>query len=115
MGLDMVELVMAYEEEFGVQIPDAAAANMATPRDVIDWLVAAQDRGEFYQPPPVVKPSWWAPRHRDRCWPGADPARPKLTRDEIAAGVRQRTLDQLGIRPAQYREDARFVEDFGAD
>jgi acyl carrier protein len=113
MGLDTVELVMAWEEEFGVPIPDAAAATMATPRDVIDWLVAAQDRGEFYQPAPEVKQSWWAPRPRH--WPGADPARPKLTRDEIAAGVRERTLEQLGIRPTQYREDARFVEDFGAD
>jgi hypothetical protein len=39
MGLDAVELVMAYEEEFGVAITDAAAGRMRTPRDVIDYFV----------------------------------------------------------------------------
>lgn len=39
MGLDGVELVMAYEEEFGVSITDPAAARMLTPRDVVDYLV----------------------------------------------------------------------------
>ncbi len=36
MGLDTVELVMAFEEEFEVDIPDADAAHMLTPRLVID-------------------------------------------------------------------------------
>lgn len=38
MGLDLVELVIRTEEEFGVQIPDAVAANLITPRNVIDYL-----------------------------------------------------------------------------
>jgi hypothetical protein len=40
MGLDTVELVMAFEERFGVSIPDAVAAELVTPRHVIDYLMA---------------------------------------------------------------------------
>ena len=40
MGLDTVELVMAFEEKFGVSIPDAATAKLVTPRDVVDYLMA---------------------------------------------------------------------------
>lgn len=36
MGLDSVELVMAFEEEFGISIPDEAAASMLTPAAAID-------------------------------------------------------------------------------
>jgi len=43
MGLDSVELVMAFEEAFGVAIEDAEAAKMITPRDVILYIV--QNRG----------------------------------------------------------------------
>jgi len=38
MGLDSVELVIAYEEAFGISIPDAVASEMRTPRDVIDCV-----------------------------------------------------------------------------
>lgn len=38
MGLDSVELVMAIEEEFGVEIPDADAGLMYTVGDVYEWL-----------------------------------------------------------------------------
>lgn len=38
MGLDSVELLMAIEEEFGVEIPDSAASTMYTVGDVYDWL-----------------------------------------------------------------------------
>lgn len=39
MGLDSVELVLAYEDAFGMQIPDEAAAQMQTPRDVINYVL----------------------------------------------------------------------------
>jgi hypothetical protein len=45
MGLDTVELVMAFEEKFGVQIPDAVTAELVTPRDVTDYLMAAGASG----------------------------------------------------------------------
>ena len=37
-SLDIVELVMAFEEEFGVEIPDDAAETMATVKDAIDYI-----------------------------------------------------------------------------
>jgi acyl carrier protein len=37
-SLDIVELVMAFEEEFGVEIPDDAAEKIATVRDAIEYI-----------------------------------------------------------------------------
>ena len=37
-SLDRVELVMAFEEEFGVEIPDDAAENIQTLKDAIDFI-----------------------------------------------------------------------------
>jgi len=83
MGLDTVELAMAFEEEFEVDIPDAEAAHMVTPRIVIDYML----------------------QHSPQA----------LSRDEIAARVREIILHQLGLAALSYDEDKRFIEDFGAD
>ena len=37
-SLDTVELVMAFEEEFDLEIPDEDAQKMKTVQDVIDYL-----------------------------------------------------------------------------
>ena len=37
-SLDIVELVMAFEEEFGVEIPDDAAEKISTVKDAIDFI-----------------------------------------------------------------------------
>ena len=39
-SLDIVELVMAFEEEFGVEIPDDAAEKIATVADAISYIDA---------------------------------------------------------------------------
>ncbi len=39
MGLDIVELIMAFEEEFGIVIPDATAQHLTTPRRVTDYVM----------------------------------------------------------------------------
>jgi acyl carrier protein len=39
-SLDIVELVMAFEEEFGVEIPDDAAEKIATVQDAISFIEA---------------------------------------------------------------------------
>ena len=37
-SLDTVELVMAFEEEFGVEIPDDAAEKITTVKDAISFI-----------------------------------------------------------------------------
>lgn len=40
MGLDTVELIMAFEEEFGIAIPDADTSELTTPRQVTDYVMS---------------------------------------------------------------------------
>lgn len=37
-SLDIVELVMAFEEEFGIEIPDTDAEKVATVSDVVEYV-----------------------------------------------------------------------------
>jgi len=37
-SLDTVELVMAFEENFGIEIPDEDAEKIATVKDAIDYI-----------------------------------------------------------------------------
>lgn len=39
-SLDTVELVMAFEEEFGVEIPDEEAEKIATVGHAVDYIVS---------------------------------------------------------------------------
>ena len=39
-SLDTVELIMAYEEEFGVEIPDDQAEKIKTVKDVVEFIEA---------------------------------------------------------------------------
>ena len=40
LGADVVELVMAFEEEFDVEIPDEAAEKIATVKDAVEFLTS---------------------------------------------------------------------------
>jgi acyl carrier protein len=42
-SLDIVELVMAFEEEFSVEIPDDAAEKIGTVKDAIDFIDKNKD------------------------------------------------------------------------
>ncbi|HSE23655.1 MAG TPA: hypothetical protein VLB68_18445 [Pyrinomonadaceae bacterium] len=42
MGLDTVELIIAFEERFGVRIPNEVAAELYTPRRVTDYLMRTE-------------------------------------------------------------------------
>ena len=86
MGLDIVELIMALEESFRIEITDSAAEKMRTPADVI----------AFFESQLRLRPE--------------DQLRPL-----IAEIVRLRTIEHLEIKPKIYREDATFIGDFGAD
>jgi acyl carrier protein len=37
-SLDTVELVMAFEENFGIEIPDEEAEKIATVKDAVDYI-----------------------------------------------------------------------------
>ena len=41
-SLDVVELVMAFEEEFEIEIDDEVAGEMATVQDVLDYIEKAR-------------------------------------------------------------------------
>lgn len=41
-SLDIVELVMAFEEEFGIEIPDEAAEKIGTVQDAVTYIEANQ-------------------------------------------------------------------------
>ena len=87
MGLDTVELVMAVEEEFDLQIPDAVAAKMFTVGDLHTFLASELKR--------LGRNDW----------------------DEIRIFERLReiTSRQLGVKPEAVVPEARFVDDLGAD
>ncbi len=42
-SLDTVELVMAFEEEFGIEIPDEDAEEMQTVGDAVEYLSSKQE------------------------------------------------------------------------
>lgn len=42
-SLDTVELVMAFEEEFGVEIPDDDAESIQSVQNAIDYIAAKED------------------------------------------------------------------------
>jgi len=45
-SLDIVELVMAFEEEFGIEIPDEDSEKIAKVQDAIDYIQAhAEEEG----------------------------------------------------------------------
>jgi acyl carrier protein len=43
-SLDVVELVMAFEEEFGVEVPDEEAEKLLTVSDVIKYIEEKQGK-----------------------------------------------------------------------
>ncbi|HIE59368.1 MAG TPA: acyl carrier protein [Persephonella sp.] len=42
-SLDVVELIMAFEEEFGVEIPDEDAEKISTVQDVLNYIKQKQE------------------------------------------------------------------------
>ena len=47
-SLDIVELIMAFEEEFGIEIPDEAAEKIKTVQDVVSYI----DQNKFLRKVP---------------------------------------------------------------
>ena len=86
MGLDTVELVMAIEEEFGIDIPNSDAAQLAVLGDMHTYVVRAlRQRG--------------GTPDEGQVW------------ERLSAVV----VAQLGVRPEQVTRTAHIIYDLGAD
>lgn len=57
MGLDIVEYVMAVEEAFEIDVPDADAVSLDTPAKLIDYVCARL--GESPDGPPLVQTAFY--------------------------------------------------------
>jgi len=42
-SLDVVEMIMALEEKFGIEIPDSEAEKIQTVQDVVDYIQKAKE------------------------------------------------------------------------
>lgn len=89
MGLESVELVMAWEEEFGISIADEEAASLLTPRMAIDLIASKIHQGSSAK--------------FDR----------STTQDEIRGILMQIIKEQLGVR--DFSDDDEFIRDLGVD
>jgi len=87
MGLDTVELVLAVEEIFGIEIPNESAATLTTVGALHQFIVAELIRLE----------------------------RSNLDRDIAYDLLRNVICMQLGVKPAEVVPGARFVQDLHAD
>ena len=86
MGLDLVELVMRFEEEFETEIPDQVASTLLTPKDVIDYLIAKPEiRNKGMTPQSITQKVWLI------------------------------IEDEIGIDVSEYNENSRFIEDMHID
>jgi len=86
MGLDTVELVMRWEEEFDIEISNEAAEHMLSVRDLRDFVLSEYQRSD--------RPS---------------------DADDIFRRIVQITADQLGLKTEEIGLDTTFVDDLGAD
>ena len=86
MGLDTVELVMAFEEEFGIDIPNEAAEDMIAVRHVRHFVVAEYTRlGRPFDP------------------------------DDIYRRIVRVTSEHSSVDPEKIDLDTEFVDDLGMD
>ncbi len=90
MGMDSVELVMAWEESFGIAIADSDAGRLTTPGMAIDLIHEMLN----------------APDFKGVCkgWP----------REKVRNIVRKDIREQLGLDDT-FSDDAHFIHDLGID
>ena len=87
MGLDTVELVMAVEEEFAIEIPNAEAGSMERVGDMNAFVVRTL---------------------RERAESVVDDA-------HVWVRLREIIVEQLGVRPEEVTPTAHFIRDLRAD
>jgi acyl carrier protein len=85
MGLDTVEMVMAIEEEFKIEIPDSVAEELLAVGDIRDYVCKVlRKRGET------------------------------VDEDVIWERVKKLVVDQLGVPPERVTPSADIIRDLGA-
>ena len=94
MGLDGVELMMAIERHFQIDIPDSEVTRMETVGDIHLWLCR-----ELRSRPPTLD------GRSARSW----------SDDEIWADLRDLVRYQLDVPLAAVQPEAHIVYDLGAD
>ena len=89
MGLDSVELVMAFEEEFEIEITDQEAQHIITVGDARDCILGKlQARA-------------------------ADPS--AIDPEEVWLRVKRIVVYHLGLKPEKVTPEAGFVDDLGVE
>jgi acyl carrier protein len=88
MGLDTVEIVIAVEEEFAIEIPDSEADKMERVGDMHSFVVRMLQ--QCAEPTVVDEAQVW-----DR--------------------LREIIVEQLGVRPEDVTPTAHFIHDLRAD
>jgi acyl carrier protein len=88
MGLDSVELVMAWEEHFGIDVPNERAATWDTPRLAILGIAD------------LIR---------------LQPSARKWTPEEIERDVCAIIVEQIAIERSDFTLDSHFIRDMGID
>ncbi len=86
MGLDSVELVIAVEKEFNIEIPDQVAADLDTVQKLFDYVM--EQLNQQY---------------------------PEVDETLVLQDLTRLIVDQLGVKPEQVTLDAHFVNDLRID
>ena len=87
MGLDIVELVLAIEEEFRVHLPNGEVAKMERVGDVADWILAEMARE----------------------------GRGFMSEEEVWDRLQEIIVRQTGVPYVEVTREAKFVDDLGLD
>lgn len=106
MSLESVELVMAIEEEFRIDITDAEAEKMATPRMLIDFLWQKHQSGLLFAKP---KAPGFLTRLGLKKAEQELPGETVASRETLAKKVREIITAVSGVE--SFDDDDRFVED----
>jgi acyl carrier protein len=108
MGLDIVELVMRCEEDFGITIADADAGQMYTVGDL--YLLVCRQLGIEPARGPLPSVGFSRPVF------GSLKPSPEISDgDEVWAAVARIVVDQLQVEESDVKFDARFQDDLGCD
>src|SRR6476646_2773240 len=101
-SLDRVELIMALEETFGMEIPDEDAEKISTVQDAVDYI---QRNAKSIKQEKPKDPNYQQSIEGDT----------KPMAAAVEDKVKQIIVEQLGVDEGEVTPNASFVDDLGAD